>query len=162
MRYQYIAINSLIVLFLLISASLVGGAALAPILEAQMGYPHGSGIYHLLGNICHQYPTRSFWVMGHPFALCARCTGGYLGIALISIMFLFFSERMAVIQKKRFLYGLLLISPGVIDGFVQMLTSYESINSVRLVTGVMGGWGAFLLFLPLPLSWKQMKRDAVA
>jgi uncharacterized membrane protein len=32
--------------------------------------------------ICHQRPDRSFVFHGHQFAVCARCTGLYLGAAL--------------------------------------------------------------------------------
>jgi uncharacterized membrane protein len=32
--------------------------------------------------ICHQRPERSFFFHGHQLAVCARCTGLYLGAAL--------------------------------------------------------------------------------
>jgi len=38
--------------------------------------------------LCHQEPARSFQVDGHPMAVCARCTGIYLGflLGLITVM----------------------------------------------------------------------------
>lgn len=32
--------------------------------------------------LCHQLAARSFHVLGHPMALCARCTGVYGGLVL--------------------------------------------------------------------------------
>ena len=32
--------------------------------------------------VCHQRPDRSFWLLGFPVAVCARCLGIYLGAAL--------------------------------------------------------------------------------
>ena len=36
---------------------------------------------------------------------------------------------------------ILAIIPTGIDGFTQLMTSYESVNSVRMVTGLMAGSG---------------------
>ena len=36
--------------------------------------------------ICHQRPERSFWIFGTQVAVCARCFGVYLGVA-IGLMF---------------------------------------------------------------------------
>jgi uncharacterized membrane protein len=32
--------------------------------------------------VCHQDPTRSFWIAGAPVAVCVRCLGIYLGASL--------------------------------------------------------------------------------
>jgi uncharacterized membrane protein len=32
--------------------------------------------------LCHQMPERSFTILHHPFAVCHRCTGIYLGLFL--------------------------------------------------------------------------------
>ena len=38
-------------------------------------------IYNSFSKFCHQIPERSFYLDGHPFAVCARCTGIYFGFA---------------------------------------------------------------------------------
>ena len=39
-------------------------------------------IYATGGLICHQRPERSFFLNGHQFPVCARCTGLYLSAAM--------------------------------------------------------------------------------
>jgi uncharacterized membrane protein len=39
-------------------------------------------IYAAGGLICHQRPERSFFLDGHQFPVCARCTGLYLSAAV--------------------------------------------------------------------------------
>ncbi|NQT25092.1 DUF2085 domain-containing protein [candidate division KSB1 bacterium] len=43
------------------------------------------GFRYFYSFICHQNPDRSFHVLGHSMAVCARCTGIYFG-ALIGIL----------------------------------------------------------------------------
>lgn len=59
----------------------VGLVMLAPVARAH-GYDFGALlIYEAFGKICHQSPARSFYLEGHPFAVCARCAGIYFGFA---------------------------------------------------------------------------------
>ena len=66
---------------------LVGGGflfitlfALAPLLFGDSGLGMASRI--VFGGLCHQMPGRSLFVDGHQAAICHRCTGIYLGLAL--------------------------------------------------------------------------------
>ena len=115
----------------------------APVIQTVIGYPNGEGIYSLLSPICHQYPTRSFWILDRPFALCSRCFSGYLGL---SIGFLLISYKAT--YYKRFLWGVTYLIPGVLDGLLQLWTSYESTNIMRFFTGLSGGVGIFFIIYP--------------
>src|ERR1700674_542860 len=44
-------------------------------------------IYQAFSHVCHQLPERSFFIEGHPFAVCARCTGIYAGFAFGSVLY---------------------------------------------------------------------------
>ena len=46
-------------------------------------------VFPIGGLICHQRPERSFFVNGHQLAVCARCTGLYLGSAIAAPLALF-------------------------------------------------------------------------
>ena len=97
-------------------------------------------IYHWLPIVfgCHCMDSRSFHFRGKKFPICARCTGELVGILFSLFSCLFF--RLSVI------ISILLLLPMVIDGFVQMFTYYESNNCRRFITGVMFGYGLFMLF----------------
>lgn len=63
-------------------ASLAGAAISAPYL-ALGGYGAFTFLIFLFFSpVCHQDPARSFWVLGTPVAVCARCLGIYLGAAV--------------------------------------------------------------------------------
>lgn len=46
-----------------------------------------SGVYLIFYPICHQRPERSFFLWGHPLAVCHRCTGIYLGFLVGILLF---------------------------------------------------------------------------
>jgi len=148
---------STVTVFILLSAvSLWGGAAMAPVLETY-GYSSSSAsLYVALSSLCHQFPSRSFWFSDAPFALCARCVGGYLGVTLAALMILVRPGMLT--EWKRYnlaLVGLLMMVPGVSDGLIQLMTSYTSTNDVRVITGLLGGFGFVLLAFPLPFRWTR-------
>ena len=43
--------------------------------------------------------------------------------------------------------SILILLPIIVDGFVQLKTSYESNNRRRFVTGFLFGYGLFMLFI---------------
>ena len=81
---------------------------------------------------CHARPDRSFYFRGKQFPICARCTGELIGmIAGIPIVILYGCPRFGIV--------LVMMIPLVFDGFLQKLTSYESGNIRRLITGILFG-----------------------
>lgn len=87
---------------------------------------------------CHHRPDRSFFYHGHQFPICARCTGELAGI--ISSILLFWFWRPSLIA------AVVMMIPMIIDGFAQRLTSYESTNFKRFITGFLFGVGIAALF----------------
>lgn len=81
---------------------------------------------------CHARADRSFFFRGRQFPICARCTGELIGILMgIPIVF--------VTGYARFWIMVLMMTPMVVDGLCQLLTSYESKNYRRLLTGILFG-----------------------
>lgn len=124
-------------------------AVFAPIIQEVKGYPAGESIYALFRPICHQYPTRSLWIFDRPWALCTRCSFGYLGIAIASIFL-----KLKASYRIRALLGFLLLAVVAIDPLFQLLTLYESTNILRILTGLIGGCAVFLILYPL--SWRPL------
>ena len=85
--------------------------------------------------MCHRHPDRTFSYNGHYFPVCARCTGFYTGLFIFEIYTLF---------NNVILLSLVLILPAFIDGFTQFLGLRESFNSLRFVSGFIGGIGLII------------------
>ncbi len=71
---------------LLASLGLVLGAVAAPWLLAHGHTEAAQVVYRGFYNACHQNADRSFSLFGAPMAVCARCTGLYLGALLGTIL----------------------------------------------------------------------------
>lgn len=91
---------------------------------------------------CHCRADRSFFYTRngrrHKAPICARCTGELVGFS-ISLIRCFFG-------LPSWWVCLILMIPMVVDGFVQLLTPYESTNPRRFVTGAGFGYGLYGLF----------------
>ena len=92
--------------------------------------------------ICHQRPDRSFFIRGHQFPVCSRCTGFIVGTIAFCIYSYFF--------QINYTYNLLIISiilqlPYIIDGLTQYFGFRESFNTLRFFTGFIGAFGLIIL-----------------
>ena len=90
--------------------------------------------------LCHQIESRSFTLNGNQLPVCARDTGLLVGVS--------FGMAIAVIGRLRPSAPVIavLFLPMVVDGTLQLLTSYESNNTLRALTGIMAGL-ALALFM---------------
>ncbi len=75
---------------------------------------------------CHQYISRTLKHSERSISICSRCAGIYIGI-IFSILWVHLDVSLY--------YFLLLSIPMLMDGMLQCKTSYESNNSIRLITG---------------------------
>ena len=88
-------------------------------------------------NFCHSMPSRSFYVRGRQFHICARCTGILIGYALTPLALIIFSSDMNAIIFAVFFVAMF------VDGATQMARLRESKNAIRFITGV--GFGTFFI-----------------
>ena len=93
--------------------------------------------------ICHRKPERSFFYKGHQFPVCARCTGFYISGIISIILLKFYPVPYNLITL---MLGIILLLPCAIDGFTQLFEMRESNNTLRLITGLLGGVGLILVY----------------
>ncbi len=131
--------------------------------------PYAAFIY-LLGDLnCHQKAERSWEVRGNQVPVCTRDIGILAGALLMGVVFTFRGRNRWLVRdtalsifpdrwlepiyrmnaRTKVCLGLvaLAILPIGLDGGIQMLTSYESNNPLRLLTGAFFGAGVGLYFL---------------
>ena len=95
--------------------------------------------------LCHRRPERSFFLKGHQFPVCARCTGFYTGLVVFLIWNWFFELNHDI---NTIIISMILMIPVVIDGFTQYFGPRESTNTIRFITGFIGGIG-LIIFLKI-------------
>ena len=90
-------------------------------------------VYSTSDSFCHQKASRSFFLNGNQMPYCLRCTGIFLGLAIGACIAVF---RYIDFKWQYIIIGLLPIG---IDGIGQMFCFWESINIIRLMTGMLAG-----------------------
>jgi uncharacterized membrane protein len=108
--------------------------------------PLPKAIYTIGDVECHQIASRSFFLNGNEMPFCARDLGLFLGLAAGFGLAAFYRYKLNPFLA---LAGLV---PMGIDGGLQLVTSYESNNALRIITGVIAGVSlaillAFYVFL---------------
>ena len=91
--------------------------------------------------ICHRMPERSFHYKNHQFPVCARCTGFYTGLFIFLIYNYFYPIDY---NLNMLILSVILLIPTTIDGFTQLFKLRESNNTLRVVTGFIGGIGLII------------------
>jgi len=135
--FQY---NLLILVALISLGCLSIMSVLAPICEEYKLYNLSNLFYRFLSNFCHQYPSRSLWLLNRPMGLCARCFSMYSAFPIALLVIYFIKARWT------YLFNLMLLMPLIVDGFSQYLYLTESNNYVRFGSGVLFGIGAAGLY----------------
>ena len=104
-------------------------------------------IYKGFSAVCHQLPERSFYIAGYPFAVCARCTGLYVGFSVALLGYpLVVSLRRTFAPPRRWL--LLGAIPMAVDVTLTFLGIWENTHTSRFATGAL--LGAVAVFYVMP------------
>lgn len=99
--------------------------------------------------LCHRIPERSFFIKGHQFPVCARCTGFYTGLVVYLILNFFYKHPY---NLEMLFISMILMVPVAIDGLTQYFGPRESTNNLRFITGFIGGLG-LIIFLKIIIGW---------
>lgn len=100
-------------------------------------------VYTIFSSICHQIPSRSFFLFGYPLAVCVRCFGIYSGffsgVLFYPVLKSFSSTSLP--QVKAFIF---LSFPVVFDTIGNFIRLWSTPNIPRFFTGFL--WGLILPF----------------
>ena len=140
---------------------LVGLIVVAPLAEASGHLDVAHGIYQAFGVFCHQRPDRSYFLDGHKFAVCARCTGLYFGFAFTLLLYpLLRSLRNTNTPPRSLLF--LSALPLLIDFSLTFFGVWENTHTSRLLTGALLGSVTVFYVMPgiLELSLRSFRTTA--
>jgi uncharacterized membrane protein len=119
----------------------------APWADAHGYYAFASTLYGGFGYVCHQIPARSFQLEGHPFAVCARCTGIYAGFVLGFALYpLTRSWQHAPMPSRVWLF--IAAVPITIDFALGFFGIWANTHFSRLLTGAFFGAVCALFVAP--------------
>ena len=144
-----------------IALGLVGLIIGAPLAQSTAHEATAFTIYRAFSYLCHQLPERSFYLAGHQFAVCARCTGLYAGFAAASLGYpLVRSLKRTDTPARRWL--LLAAAPMAIDVGLDMLGVWKNTHLSRLMTGILLGSVAAFYVIPglvdlLNFDWRRLR-----
>jgi len=125
-------------------ATLVGSVAI-PVMMAMGLQSVAEPLFASYRLICHQLPYRTFFLMGHPMAMCQRDVAIYGTMAAAGIVFALTGGRWRPLPW-RWYFTLLL--PMAMDGTTQLFGLRESNWELRLLTGALFAIGTVWLAYP--------------
>ena len=151
-----IAMWLVVALLALLFIAIVAGA---PIAIANGYEAIGNTIYLNFRHLCHQIPERSFFISGHPFAVCARCTGIYAGFAAATLAYpIFKSLRQTTAPARKWLF--IAAAPLAIDWAVEFFGLLENTHTSRFLTGALLGATAVFYVIPGLIDLSLRKRGS--
>jgi uncharacterized membrane protein len=119
-------------------AGLCAGIVAAPLLAAGSHSLPGGLLYLSFAQVCHQIPERSFFLRGHPIAVCHRCAGIYFGLLLGSLLggkiFLFVLE-----PSRRRWWVAACVVPLAVDALAPATGLWANTMLTRSATGALFG-----------------------
>lgn len=153
-------------LLMWLAVSLVASAFVTAIIGAPFAQASGHttlafGIYSTFSHLCHQIPDRSFFIAGHQFAVCARCTGLYGGFAVATLAYPLMRSLRRTDPPRR-LWLFLAAVPLAVDFSLGFFGIWENTHLSRFVTGALLGSVAVLYVMPglIDLSMMQWRRGS--
>jgi uncharacterized membrane protein len=113
-------------------------------------------LYEMFRHVCHQIPERGFYLEGHPFAVCARCTGIYFGFAAGVLLYpLARSLRRGDAPARKWL--LIALVPTLLDFTLGVFRLWENTHLSRALTGALLGVVTAFYVVPGLMDLSRMR-----
>jgi len=120
------------------AASLVGVILLAPLLHAWGALSVSQAIYNGFSVACHQESARAFHVEGFPLAVCARCTGLYVG-ALAGVLAYPLARALASREMPERVWLIMAALPTTVDFALGFFGVWDNTHLSRFLTASLLG-----------------------
>ena len=120
--------------------------------EARMN-PFADVVYTMGDIECHQIAERSFYLNGNELPVCSRDIGISIGLLTGMLIGILYVRR---INPYLLAVGLV---PMIIDGGLQDVSSYQSNNLLRLITGILAGVVAALLLCEFAARYLEVDSE---
>lgn len=112
---------------------------LAPPIAKAYGLEALSGpLYGFFGYLCHQIPSRSFFIAGEKLGVCSRCFGVYAGLVLGFVIYPVW-RRIDDIEPFSKIWLFLSLIPITIDWSLTVFGIWENTHLSRFLTGLILG-----------------------
>jgi uncharacterized membrane protein len=115
--------------------------------QERFGLTHQEGIaqyiYRFYGFSCHQIPSRSFFILGHQLALCARCFSFYVSLLIFGLL-----VSLKIFPSLNRRTAFLLTLPIIMDVLLQSWGIRESNHLFRIGTAVLLSWSISFYIYP--------------
>ncbi|MGC8879789.1 MAG: DUF2085 domain-containing protein [Anaerolineae bacterium] len=130
------------------AVGLYAGLPLAgPVLMAAGLTTPANLIYTVYRLFCHQFPSRSSFLLGQQICYCDRCLGTYTTLFCATVVFALLRHRIPIKPLPWQIYPIFIL-PMAVDGLTQMLGWRHSNFELRLITGSLFALGSAWLVLP--------------
>jgi uncharacterized membrane protein len=120
-------------------------------------------IYAGFSKVCHQLSERSFYLAGHPLAVCSRCTGLYAGFTALLLFYpLARSLKSTDAPPRKWFFWA--TAPMAIDVGVRLLGIWDNTHSSRFFTGALLGAVSVFYVMPgvIDLSLRFQRRASIS
>ena len=97
--------------------------------------------------VCHQIPERSFQIAGYPLAVCARCTGLYVG-GLLGIAAYPMVRPLTRTDAPERVWLVLAVLPTTVDFALGFFGVWENTHWSRFLTALLAGAVAAFYIVP--------------
>jgi uncharacterized membrane protein len=120
-------------------------------------------IYRIFANVCHQLPERSFYLAGHQFAVCARCTGLYAGFTLAVFFYPLIRPIKTTVSPPR-TWLFVAAVPLAVDFSLGFLGIWQNTHTSRLLSGFLLGAASVFYIMPgiAELSSRHWRKSSPA
>jgi len=134
--------------FILVAGTLLWCASLfvPPLVAAFVSGSSARYFYSVFSTVCHQYDSRSLHIFGYKLAVCARCSGIYMGF-LAGVLSLPITSRKKIENSAPLL--LVAALPMLLDVLLSTLGCYESNQLLRVFSGLFFGVLSAIVLAPM-------------